>query len=139
MLTTEDYVELRMEPLRKRYGEWLRSNRRMRLLLDIAFAVALSAGAGLGACGLSLWIPVALSVATMMSGLGNWLVPAEALTAVNQGFMALTDLDLQWQGSDIQENRSEANKRRIISATENNALAIAMTLSRATWFPIDSQ
>jgi hypothetical protein len=138
MLTTEAYVELRMAPLRKRYGEWLRWHCRIRLLLDIAFAVALSVGSGLGACGFSLWIPVALSVATMVSGLSNWLVPPEAFTAVNQGFMALTDLDLKLHGTDIHQKSSEAIKRRMISATENNALAIAMTLSRATWFPIDS-
>jgi len=138
MLNLEAYVELRMGPLRKRYGEWLRWHGRMRLLLDVAFMVALSVGSGLGACGFSLWIPVALIVATMMSGLSNWLVPPEAFTAVNQGFLALTDLDLKLQGTDIQETRTEANKRRMISATENNAFAIAMTRSRATWFPIDS-
>jgi len=138
MLTTEAYVELRMGPLRKRYAEWLRWHCRIRQTLDIAFAVALSVGSGLGACGFSLWIPVALSVATTMAGLSNWLVPPEAFTAVNQGFLALTDLDLKLQGTEIQETRLEANKRRMISATENNALTIAMTLSRATWFPIDS-
>jgi len=134
-LSADAYVEARIGPLRRRYNEWAQSHAWLRMIFNVAFALFLSVAAVLAASGFSLWVPVALSLATLASTISHWLAPPEVYASVSRALSALNDLDLRWQGSDLRENRSEATRRRLIIVTERYSLAVAATLSRTMLIP----
>jgi len=136
-VTASVYVETRVTPLRKYYGSWVQWHSCLRMALNVAFALSLGAASVLGAAGFSMWVPLAMSVAAFVAAATQWLLPPEVFAAVNKALAALNDLDLRWQVSEIREQRSDVTKRRMITVTEKNSLAVAMTLSRTALLLIE--
>jgi len=134
-LTAEKYMEVRVLPLRKCYYDQMHRMQKVRISFYIMLAVSLSAGAALGASGFSLWIPVALSVATFATTMMQWLVPSENLAAVQSAMTTLNNLDLRWQGSDIKEHRSESTRQRLVHTTERLAWAVESSFTGCVTFP----
>merc|ERR1740123_2583919 len=131
-VSAESYMEVRVQPLRKYYSAWHQRLSSTRNVLHFCIVVTLSVGSGLGASGLSMWIPTALAVATFFSTMISWLAPSEMLATVNQASTTLKDLDLRWKGSDILENQREGTKTLLIQLTEKIAWAVASTYSGAS-------
>jgi len=132
-ITAESYMENRILPLRKHYADFVRWISWVRTVLHILLVLCLSVGAGLGASGFSLWIPVTLAMASFLTTILHWLAPSEILTAVSNAMTTLNNLDLRWQGSDIRENRSEATKGHLITATEKLCAAVAVIYSGSAY------
>lgn len=130
-ITAEQYMEMRILPLRKYYSNLVRYYSTVRTALNVVMVLCLSVGAGLGASGFSLWIPVSLALATFVTTTMHWLAPTEFLTAVSNAMTTLNNIDLRWQGSDIREHRSEATRSHVISTTEKLCAAVAITCSAA--------
>jgi hypothetical protein len=131
-VSAESYMEVRVQPLRKYYSAWHQRLSSTRNVLHFCIVVTLSVGSGLGASGLSMWIPTALAVATFFSTMISWLAPSEMLATVNQASTTLKDLDLRWKGSDILENQREGTKTQLIQLTEKIAWAVSSTYSGAS-------
>jgi hypothetical protein len=134
-LTAEKYMEMRVLPLRKCYYDHMHKMHKVRVSLYVVLALSLSAGAAFGASGFSLWIPVALSLATFATTMMQWLVPSENVAAVQSAMTTLNNLDLRWQGSDIKEHRTEATRHRLVNTTERLAWAVESSFTGCASFP----
>lgn len=128
-------MEIRVLPLRKYYSEWVRTISSIRTTLHILLVLFLSVGSGLGAFGFSLWMPIPLAMATLVTTLIHWLVPSEMLIAVNNAMTTLNNLDLRWKGSDVMENRLDATRSHLIQTTEKLWWAVATTYTGSSLIP----
>merc|ERR1712186_34440 len=72
-VTTESYVELRMNPLKIHYTVMVRRFSRIHKLLHLLLLVFLGGSVLLGALGLPGWIPVTVSLAAVVGGLVQWV------------------------------------------------------------------
>jgi len=131
-VSAESYMEVRVQPLRKYYSTLHQRLITTRNVLHFLTVLTLAVGSGLGASGLSMWIPTTLAIATFCSTLINWLAPSEMIAAVSQASTTLKDVDLRWKGMDIMENQREGTKTVLIQLTEKIAWAVASTYSGAS-------
>jgi len=134
-ITADIYMEIRVAALRRYYGEWVRRLNSTRAVLHTVLVVSLCIGAGLGASKCSLWIPVALALATFSSSVINWLAPPEMVSAVCSAMTTLNNLDLRWQGSGIRDRSSTRTKEHLICITERLWCAVASTYSGFSMTP----
>jgi membrane protein implicated in regulation of membrane protease activity len=130
-VTTEVYMETRVIPLMKYYDSCAKAYARLRTVIVLAVFTLLGSGFFLTAFGYLLWIPITVSLATLLTTLMHWMAPMESITALGSAISALHNLDLRWHGSSTKEQRSEAMHKRIISVTEKVALAVGTALSQA--------
>jgi len=126
-ITADSYMEMRVSALKRYYGDWLRRLNSTRAMLHGVLVVSLCVGAGLGASKCSLWIPVALAMATFSSSLIYWLAPPEMISDVCSAMTTLYNLDLRWQGSGIRDRSSARTKEHLISVTERLWCAVEST------------
>jgi len=134
-VTTETYVEMRMNPLRTHYTEMVRRLARTHKILYLLLLLFLGGSVLLGALGLPGWIPVTVSLAAVVGSLVQWVAPPEVFAALNSALSTLSSFDLKWQGTDIRESRSQATKELFVTATEKIATNVARSVSRATLSP----
>jgi len=134
-VTTETYVEIRMNPLKTHYTQMVRWLARIRTILHLLLLFFLGGSVLLGALGLAGWIPVTVSVAAVVGSLVQCVAPPEVFAALNSALSTLSSFDLKWQGTDIRESRSQATKELFVTATEKIAMNVARSVSRATLSP----
>jgi len=135
-VNAEAYMEIRMAPLKKYYGETVRAVSRLRMLLYCGLMLMICFSIGLGATQhFSIWIPLMLGIVTFLTTIIHWLTPPEIIAAINSAIAILQKMELRWQGSDIRENRSDVTRQRFIMATERMALAVERTMCRGTAVP----
>ncbi|CAK0802333.1 unnamed protein product [Prorocentrum cordatum] len=129
-VSVESYVSTRMAPLAKRYSRWARAMNASRTHLGLLVFLLLCGATVLGAMGLVVVIPPTLGLASCIATLQARLAPAASVSAVNYALSALTNLDLHWHGLSVAERSSEDTKHRLVSSTEQIALAVAMAVTQ---------
>jgi len=141
-LSAEQYVELRLQPLKRHCEDRLRERTLRRrvlgavlalslLALNVGLLVAVSLGWSLDASLVPLWIPVCMGFAAFLQGLGRRLAPPEALHALGTALSAVQELDMRWQAADVRERRSDRTLRRMVLTGERMWLAMAACLAGA--------
>jgi len=138
-VTAESYMQTRVAPLAKHLGRWARLMSARRSLLGILVFLVLCGASALGALGLTVLIPPALALASMLAAAQRWVAPAEDVSAISRGLSALENLDLHWHGLSVTERGSEETKHRLIAHAEQIALAVAVVVTQVpqTWNPED--
>jgi len=133
-VSAELYMELRVVPLKKYFCEWARRLWYFRIFMNLQLVLFLALGSGLGAFGgaFSLWIPVALALATFTSTILQWFAPNQIVVAINLAQTMLKDFELRWQGSDM---ASSGNKSTLVRMTERLCCDVATTFSGAAGVP----
>merc|ERR1712032_31551 len=135
-VNAEIYMEVRIAPLKKYYGDTVRAVARLRMILYCALMVVICISVGIGATDhFDMWIPATLGVVSFLTTITHWLTPPEIIAAINSAISVLQKMELRWQGSDIRENRSDVTRQRLISATEHMVLAVERAMCRATAVP----
>jgi hypothetical protein len=138
-LSADAYMEIRAEPLMRYYKAVSNSSARLRSEMNVGIFLCLGVSSVLAAFSFALWIPVIVVASLCLIILVSSLTPLESLTAVNNAWTALHDLDQQWHSLRVSEQRSEATKRRVILRTEKITLALAAAISRAPTMPDDEE
>lgn len=135
-INAEAYMEIRMAPLKKYYGERVRAISRLRTILYCALMLVICVSVGLGADDhFSIWIPATLGIVTFLATITHWLTPPEIIVAINSAITMIQKMELRFQGAEIRESRSDVTKQRLISATEQMVLAVERAMCRATAVP----
>mmetsp|Transcript_3508 Transcript_3508/g.6715 ORF Transcript_3508/g.6715 Transcript_3508/m.6715 type:complete len:949 (+) Transcript_3508:52-2898(+) len=130
-LTTDSYMQVRVQPLRRYYSKQGAQIMLTRLVL-LGFLVAcLSLCSGLSAFGFSVCVPTTLAVAAFFTTVIQWMVPAHVLNALNCANNTLTNLDLRWKGTEAFQNNAMSSKTRLIQTTEKVNWAVCATLTGA--------
>jgi hypothetical protein len=136
-LNAEMYMVLRIAPLMTHYRDWSKAVALRRTWLNVLIFVLLGIGSGLAAFSYTLMVPVIVVAVLCVANFVRVLTPQDLLVAVNAALTTLHNLDLQWHGSPVSEQRSEAMKNYMIAMTERVVLAVAATSSRMPFMPDD--
>jgi hypothetical protein len=138
-LNAEMYMVLRIAPLMAHYRDWSKSVAFRRTWLNVIVFVLLGIGSGLAAFSYSILIPIIVVSVLCVAAFIRLLTPQDLLVALNTALTTLHNLDLQWHGSQVSEQRSEAMKNHMISMTEKVVLAVAATMSRIPFMPDEEE
>jgi len=134
-LTAEMYMEMRTVPLRRCYSKRADSLARCSFLLQSLTLLSLLIVSVLGMCGLSLWIPIPLSLASLLMTLARWFSSPDTLAAVQSGLRMLDDLCISWQEMGVKEHRAEATRQRLVCTIEGMFITIANIDAHASFMP----